>query len=314
MFIQGNQRTQAVGREFIQQQGRAGLITAIATVTRQGVGILYRRITECQQPRLGQTVRQCQLVLGPQFGHGKAMLGLAVAPCRHDKVAGDRLGPLVQQLIERMLRVRADGAPDNRAGGVIHRVAGQIDRLAVGLHLQLLKVVGQLLEASVVGQYRVGVDAQHVGVPDPDQPQQHRQIVGPGRLTEMLVHRMRTGQQLTKTRHADRQRNRQANGRPQRKPPANPLPQRQLIGRGNPPLGHALGRRRHADKVAGQEPRQLAQLALQPAAGGGRIAQGIDGGERLGRNDKQRRMRVQATQQLRHLAAVHGRGKVHPQR
>ena len=76
---------------------------------------------------------------------------------------------LVQQLEERVLAVGARLAPHDRRGLQIDDVAVAIDALAVALHLELLQVGRQPLQALLVRQHRVRVGAEHARVPDAEQ-------------------------------------------------------------------------------------------------------------------------------------------------
>ncbi len=55
--------------------------------------------------------------------------------------------------------------------------AGQGHGLAVALHVELLQVVGKLGQVVVVGEDGLGLGAEEVVVPDPDQAQEHREVL-----------------------------------------------------------------------------------------------------------------------------------------
>ena len=63
-----------------------------------------------------------------------------LTPLKADELQGDNIGPLVQKLIEGMLAVGAGLSEDHGAGRIIHRLAIAVDRLAIGLHVQLLQM------------------------------------------------------------------------------------------------------------------------------------------------------------------------------
>ena len=106
-----------------------------------------------------------------QMAAGIQIFDLIVTLKRRDKIAHHRLRALVKQLIKRMLGIRAQLAPQHRAGGVVHRLALARHRFAIGLHLQLLKIGGKVLKPPVVGQNRVSANIQKVNVPDTCQAQ-----------------------------------------------------------------------------------------------------------------------------------------------
>jgi hypothetical protein len=86
----------------------------------------------------------------------------------------------MQQLIEGVLAIGAGIAPDDRAGRHGKRLAGTVDALAVALHFQLLQVGRQQLQGLAVGQHGGTAGAEEVGVPQAEQGQGQRQVVGGG--------------------------------------------------------------------------------------------------------------------------------------
>ena len=86
-----------------------------------------------------------------------------------DEVAGDQRRPLVDQLVEAVLPVRAGLAPVDRAGLVVDSGPVERDALAVRLHRQLLQVGREALQVLVVRQHGDGLRAEEVAVPDAEQ-------------------------------------------------------------------------------------------------------------------------------------------------
>src|SRR5690554_1710412 len=76
VFVQGDQRPERLGREFIQQNQGAGLVALIA-LPGSGVGLVNGGIAQRQNACLRQTVGDCQAVLRLQ-----SITLIAVAPCR----------------------------------------------------------------------------------------------------------------------------------------------------------------------------------------------------------------------------------------
>ncbi len=95
---------------------------------------------------------------------------------RGDKIARYHFGPLVNQLIERVLTVGARLTPDDRAGLVIYGVAVTVNVFAVRFHVALLEIRREAVHVLVVRQNGFGFSTEEVVVPDTDQRQQHRQV------------------------------------------------------------------------------------------------------------------------------------------
>ena len=62
------------------------------------------------------------------------MLNGVVALCRKDEVGGNQLRPLMQKLVERMLRIRRRLAKDDCASGVFDIITRSGDCLSIRLH------------------------------------------------------------------------------------------------------------------------------------------------------------------------------------
>jgi hypothetical protein len=80
-----------------------------------------------------------------------------VALCGNNKISWDELSALVQELIEGVLGVGGWLAEENRTGGVFNHVVVPRNRLAIGLHRQLLEVGGEpvevLVESEIINNY-----------------------------------------------------------------------------------------------------------------------------------------------------------------
>ena len=265
------------------------------------------RIAERQDARLGEAVGQRQRVLLAKLG----IAAFVITPRRDDEVAHDRFGALVQQLVERVLRVRPDLTPQDRAGVVIGGFSVARHALAVAFHFELLEVWRQVAQAPVVGQDRMRADVEEIDVPDTDHREHHRQVLFERGFAKVAVHRVRAFEHLAKRGHADLERDRQADSRPHRVAPADPVPQIEpAVGR-NPPGGHFVAVRRYADEVAPVE-RLVGRAAglAQPLQRGIRIRQRIDGGKGFRRYDEQGGRRVEGIEPVGDLAAVHRRNEI----
>ncbi|MNT27298.1 hypothetical protein D3C72_1629240 [compost metagenome] len=160
------------------------------------------RFTKRQRFGLCEEVRQ-QLLM---------MVGQRVVGHRwRDEITWDHFGALVNQLVERMLTVSTRLTPDDWASLVIHGVAVTVNVFAVGFHVALLEVGREAVHVLVVRQDRFGFSTEEVVVPDADQCQQHRQVFLSRGGGEVLVHRVRAGEQLNKVVVAHGQDDRQTN-------------------------------------------------------------------------------------------------------
>ncbi len=95
-----------------------------------------------------------------------------------DEIRRYEPGPLVQQLVIRMLAVGTRRPPDDRAGGQVDRFAVQRDGFAVAFHVELLEVGRELGQVVVVRQHGMGLGVEKVVVPHSDEPEQDRACCG----------------------------------------------------------------------------------------------------------------------------------------
>ena len=148
VFVHGDQRAQAaradafdhdrvartVARDHLvrRQFLHVGLRDALIAQLRFGFGAC---LAEHQRLALGQAVGiQPLVVVGDRVETDD----------RHNEVGRDQLGALVQQLVISMLAVATYAAPDDRAGIGGDRRAVLAHALAVGLHVQLLQMLGDV--------------------------------------------------------------------------------------------------------------------------------------------------------------------------
>mmetsp|Transcript_53784 Transcript_53784/g.126936 ORF Transcript_53784/g.126936 Transcript_53784/m.126936 type:complete len:559 (+) Transcript_53784:879-2555(+) len=311
MLVERNQRAQRTRRQCVQHQRRARAVAREAAVAGQhlavergrrgrrllgqglGCGLaLHQRLALCQA--VGQ---QLAMLVGQPVGQLPA--GPVVRPLHRDELDGDHIRALVQHLEVGMLAVGAGLAPDDGRRGQRQRMAVQVHALAVALHLQLLQIRWQSTQALVIRCNAAAGEAVEVAVPDVDQTQQHRQVLGERRGRKVLVHRMRAGQQVAEVAGADRDRDRQTDDRPQRVAATDPVPEAKgrVDAKGRSGRGVAAGGdevARHVRTACGQEP-GLGRL---------RIGQRFLGREGLGRDDEQRVLGIEACQHRRKVMAV----------
>ena len=211
-------------------------------------------------------------------------------------------GALVQQLEERVLRVVARLAPDHVAGPVVDRHAGARDALAVRLHLELLQVRREPVQTPVVRQHRERIEPEEVVVPDAEQAHQHGQVARERLRPEVLVHLVPTCEHEFELVHAQRERDRQPDRRPQRVAAADPVPHREARFRRDAESIHrrVIGR----DRNEVMRDALLAQLADQPFARGVRVGERLLRRERLGADDEERGRRIDLLERIRELDAI----------
>src|SRR5689334_9769569 len=85
------------------------------------------------------------------------------------KVARNEFGPLMDQLVKRMLTVGSRLTPDHRPCAVIDRLAVSGNALAVALHVALLEISREARHILVIRQYRLSLCAEEIVIPDADQ-------------------------------------------------------------------------------------------------------------------------------------------------
>ena len=162
-------------------------------------------------------------------------------PAEADEVHRDQAVALVEQLEVGVLAVGAHRAPHHGPGGGADGAAPQVDRLAVGLHVQLLEVLGEVDQALGVGDDGDALGVEEVGVPDAQQTEQHGQVGLEGGRAEVLVHGPEAGQHLPEAVGPDGHHDRQADGRGVRVATADPVPELEHVGGVDAEGGH-LGR------------------------------------------------------------------------
>ena len=247
VLIQRHQRAEAVRRQGVGQD-HIGRPVALGHPERR-----LERGRAFGGEFLGGLAEGQRLGLGEQVGHQQIVLvgERAQRVAEADEVAGDQLRALVEQLVERVLPVGARLAPDDRAGLHGHRVALQVDVLAVALHLQLLQIGGEAREVRRIGHDAERLRAEEVVVPDGQQAHQQRQVALRRRGAEMLVHRVEAREHVAEVFGADGDHGRQADRRIHRVAAADPVPEAEHVGGVDAELAHRLGVGRERDEVLG---------------------------------------------------------------
>ena len=245
------------------------------------------------------------LSLREQIAHQEVMVVLW--PCagtgEPDEVARDEPRALVEQLVERVLAIRAGLAPHHGARGGCHRPAVEPDRLAVALHVKLLEVRGKAAQVVRVRQHRLGLRAMDVRVPHAEQPHDDSNVLRVRHRDEVLVYRMEAREELAEPVGTDRQHHRQTNRRIDRVATTDPVPEpehvlgvdteradrRSISGHGHEVLAHRL---------------IVAEPADQPIPRRPRVGQCLDSGERFRAHHEQRRLRIEACERARDISAI----------
>ena len=83
-----------------------------------------------------------------------------------EKIAGDQLCSLMDQLIEGVLTVSARFSPNDWSGAPSDGFTIPIHALAVAFHVALLEVSGKAVKILVVGQNGVRLGVVEIVVPD----------------------------------------------------------------------------------------------------------------------------------------------------
>ena len=139
---------------------------------------LGSRLPEGQRLGLGEEVRHEQVLV---------VVDLGVGVDEADEVARNEPGALVDELVEGVLAVGARLSPHDRPGHARDRLAVERHRLAVALHVELLEVGGETRQVLAVREDRLGLGAEEVVVPEPDQTEQDGKVVVERRGAEVLV-------------------------------------------------------------------------------------------------------------------------------
>jgi len=290
VLVERDELTQRRGIDALGQNQRARPVAGIAAVriTRTLV-----RSTLGKREHLREAIGRGEIVLVLPL-HGRAG--------RQNEVQGHTLSALMQQLKERVLRIGAGLAPDHRASRAFDGLAVAADRLAVALHLQLLQIGRQAMQMIVVRQHGMARRIEKIAVPDADEREQHRKAVGRVRRCEVLVNLMAAVQQLLEAHAPKREREAHAHGRPDRVPPADPIPDRETALRKDAERIHGRMVRRDRGELCGHG--CLTALEEQPLAHGMRIRERLERRESLRADDEQSPSRVDLLEHMFDLHAV----------
>ena len=142
-----------------------------------------------------------------------------------------------------------------------------------------------------------------VVIPNSNQRHQDWQVLLQRRLPEMLVHRMRSLEQLLKVIVSQDNRNRQPNRAPQTIPSPNPIPKLKHILFRNPKRLNCLRIRAQRNKMLGYMRLVLGTLK-EPSTRRLRIRNRLLRRKRLARNNEQRRLGITLPQRLSYMRPI----------
>ena len=174
--------------------------------------------------------------------------------------------------------------------------------LAVALHLQLLEIGGKAPEPLVVGDHAVRGVAEDVAVPDAEQPHQDRNVPLDRRLAEMLVDLVAAAQKFVEAVRPDRDRQRQADARPDRIAAADPIPEAEHARRLDAELRHLVELRRDGGEMVADG--RFADALARSRRGRSRRWSSSPGGEGLRGDDEQGARRIESAQRVADVGAV----------
>ena len=165
------------------------------------------------------------------------------------------------------------------------------------------------MQVLVVRKNGLRLRAEKVVIPNAEQAEDDWQIFLQRGCAKMLVHRVRAFEQLLEILGADGKHDRQADRRPERVPPAHPVPELKHIRRINAEFCHFIRVGGHGDKML-RHGRLLFRRVEKPPSRRVGVGQRLLGRERLRGNDEQRGFRVQRAQCFGNVCAVHVRHKM----
>ena len=201
-----------------------------------------------------------------------------------------------------MLTVGARLAPEDLAGGGGDGGAVGLDGLAVRLHRQLLQVRGEAGEIIRIRQHRTGFRAEEVAVPEADEAEQNWCVLGERCRPEVLVDPMKTVEEFGECLFADNGHDRQPDCRVHGITSAHPVPKAEHVVGVDAEVRDAFGVGGHGDEMLGDG--VLTECVDEPAPGRGGVRECLEGGERLGRDDEQRRRRVESVERADEIGGV----------
>src|SRR6266851_1198913 len=305
MFVQRNQLAQHLRRELIRQNRIRWTITLEHPMRNQPVRRalrlhLLRRLAKRQRLSLRKDIRHQHVVVSPQ------RIERLVEP---DEIARNQPRPLMDQLIERVLPIRPRLTPVDRPrlSGDTHSLPR--DMLAVALHRQLLQVRRKALQILFIRQHSHRLRIEEVGIPDRQQPHQHRQITREGSGAEVFIHLVKPIQHRAKVIWSDRHHGRQTDRRIHRVTSTDPVPELKHVRRIDAKLRYLFSISRDCHEVLCNSLLIAPQSGQRPVACRMRIRHRLQRRKGLRRNQKKRLFSIQIPHRLRKVSSINVRDK-----
>ena len=299
VLVKSDERTERLRRELIGQKRIRGLV-ALEGLERDELlldallGAFLGRLTECESLGLGEEVGH-ELVVKIADG----IVGLRAA----DEVARNKVGTLMDELIERVLAVRTWLAPLDGTGSVSDGLAVLVDALAVRLHIHLLEIGGEARKILIVRKDAVALGAVAVVIKNTKKRENNGHIALKAGRTEMAVHLVVALQKLLVVVAADGDHKRKTDSRGERVAAADPIPEAEHILNVDTEIGDFLRGGRNGDKVL-CDSLLGAELLDEPRLRGLCVGHSLLGRERLRRDDKERLIGLHFTERLGEVGRV----------
>lgn len=191
VFVQRDQFAKREGGDLFYQKRVGGTVAAKAFVGDQLGGDLL-----CFQLFLGLPVHE-GLRLGEEVAEQFVMMisQRVVADGRSDEVTRDHERALVDQLVKRMLAIGAGFTPDHRTRVPTYWLSVAVNALPVALHIALLEIGGKTVHILVIGQDRLRLRSEEIGIPQSYEGHGDGNIRFEGCRPEMHIGRMGALQQ-----------------------------------------------------------------------------------------------------------------------
>ncbi len=227
-----------------------------------------------------------------------------------DQVDGHQHGPLMEELEDRVLRVRSRTAPQDRSRVDCDRLAGGRDRLPVRLHPELLEVGRKQPESMAVRHDRDGLRAHEVPVPEGQEPADDREVPAERGGGEVLVHGVEATEERAEVLVAERDQQGKPDRRAERRPAANPVPHAKHVLRRNPYALAGFESYRHPYDMT-CEVGARSEGRDQPFARRICVLDRLERRHRLRDDDEERLGRIEILRRHRKIVRVHVRDETH---
>ncbi|KAG1649233.1 hypothetical protein GQR58_029198 [Nymphon striatum] len=191
-----------------------------------------------------------------------------------------------------MLTIRAWLAPQNRGGVDADWFARPGGLFAVALHVELLQVCREAFERLAVRQDCVGLPAPEVAVPNAQQPSERGSVRFQGSGAEVFVDDAEALEKFVEGVRTNGAHQREPDSSVDRVTAADPIPELEHVRRVDTERFDPLGVCGNRNEVTG-DGGLVVQRSEQPRARGASVRHGLDGGEGLGRDDKERGCRIE---------------------